>query len=47
MELDIMMDMPYIRSIIETCISMDNNKKNMMGYISDDVVSMVDSAIAD
>jgi hypothetical protein len=42
-----MMDMPYIRSIIEKCISMDNNNKNMMGYISDDVVSMVDSAIAD
>ena len=42
-----MMDMPYIRSIIEKCISMDNNKKKMMGYISDDVVSMVDSAIAD
>ena len=42
-----MMDMPYIRSIIQKCISMDNNKKNMMGYISDDVVSMVDSAIAD
>ena len=42
-----MMDMPYIRSIIEKCISMDNNKKNMMGYIPYDVVSMVDSAIAD
>jgi len=26
---------------------MDNNKKNMMGYISDDVVSTVDSAITD
>jgi len=26
---------------------MDNNKKNMMGYISDDVVIMVDSGIAD
>ena len=42
-----MMDMPYIRPIIGKCIYMDNNKKNMMGYISDDVVSMVDSAIAD
>ena len=42
-----MMDMPYIRSIIGKCISMDNNKKNVMGYISDDVLSMVDSAIAD
>jgi hypothetical protein len=42
-----MMGMPYIRPIIEKCISMDNNKKNMMHYISDDVVSMVDSTIAD
>ena len=42
-----MMEMPYIRSIIEKCISVDNNKKNLIGYISDDFVSMVDSAIAD